>query len=199
MSQGDFYMYSVETRLFRDEYFSITTERLRLSVLRKSACRRVTDYVVRNAEFHQKFSQTRNHDYFTVPVQREFLQSDLAAFRKGTLVPFWITMKGEEKIIGRVSFFNLAYGGMMSCATGYHLDKDYTGQGIITEALRGAIGFMFDEFRMHRIEAFILPENEKSLNVVKRLGFTEEGKRAAYMHINGQYRDHVAFYVLNDT
>ena len=191
-------MYRIATKLYKDEYYAITTERLRLSVLRKSAYRRITDYIVRNADFHQKYSQTRNADYYTPGVQRDYLVADVEAFKNGTLVPFWITMKDSDKVIGRVSFFNLAYGGMMSCATGYHVDKDYTGQGIISEALRGAIAFMFDEYKMHRIEAFILPENEKSLNVVKRLGFTEEGRRAAYMHINGEYRDHVAFYVLND-
>ena len=191
-------MFKIETGLYRDEYYAISTERLRLSVLKKSAFRRVTDYIFRNAEFHEKFSQTRGPDYYSAHVQKEYLVSDVDAFKHGTLVQFWITLKGSDKIIGRVSFFNLAYGGMMSCATGYHLDKDYTGQGIMTEALKGAIEYMFQEFRMHRIEAFILPENEKSLAVVKRVGFTEEGTRAAYMHINGRYRDHVAFYVLND-
>ena len=191
-------MYKIETALYRDEYYAITTDRLRLSVLRKQAYRKVTDYIFRNAGFHEEFSQTRSPEYYSAQVQKEYIISDLDAFKRGTLVPFWITLKGSDRIVGRVSFFNLAYGGMMSCATGYHLDKEYVGQGIMTEALKGAIEYMFDVYKMHRIEAFILPENDKSLAVVNRLGFTCEGTRAAYMHINGKYRDHVAFYVLNE-
>ena len=51
---------------------------------------------------------------------------------------------------------------------------------------------------MHMVEAFILPENERSIALVKRLGFSYEGKRISYMHINGAYRDHEAFYLLSD-
>ena len=92
-------------------------------------------------------------------------------------MPFWISIKGDEKVRGRVSFFNFAFGGMMSCACGYHLDKDHTGRGYMTEALRGAMAFVFDEYKLHRIEAFIVPENTPSINLVKRLGFHYDGLR----------------------
>ena len=131
-------------------------------------------------------------------MQKKYLAYDYNSFLEGSLVPLWICLKETGEIIGRVSFFNFAFGGMMSCACGYHLDKDHTGKGYMTEALKGAMAFVFDEYRMHRIEAFILPENEPSLNLVKRLGFHYEGQRISYMHINGRYRDHEAFYMLED-
>ena len=68
----------------------------------------------------------------------------------------------------------------------------------MTEALKGAIAFVMDEYRLHRVEAFVLPENEPSLNLLKRTGFHYEGKRYSYMHINGEYRDHEAFYILEN-
>ena len=68
----------------------------------------------------------------------------------------------------------------------------------MTEALRASLAFVFDEYKMHRIEAFILPENERSLALVNRLGFHYEGRRISYMHINGEYRDHEAFYILEN-
>lgn len=190
--------YSLLPGRHRNEVLAIETERLRLSVLRKSEASRVTEYFVDNRDFHKKFSQTHTEDYFTVPMQKKYLTYDYNSFLDGTLVPLWITRKEDGKLIGRVSFFNFAYGGMMSCACGYHLDKDATGQGYMTEALKGAMAFVFDEYKMHRIEAFILPENEPSIALVKRLGFHYEGKRISYMHINGRYRDHEAFYVLED-
>ena len=58
---------------------------------------------------------------------------------------------------------------------------------------------MFKEYKMHRIEAFILPENKRSIDLVNRLGFAYEGKRVSYMHINGAYRDHEAYYMLSDS
>lgn len=190
--------YSVAKKRARYEMFALETENLRLSVLRKSEAPRISEYLLNNMEFHRKFSQTHTDDYFTVSTQKKYLAFDCNSFLEGSLVPFWISIKGDEKVIGRVSFFNFAFGGMMSCACGYHLDKDHTGRGYMTEALRGAMAFVFDEYKLHRIEAFIVPENTPSINLVKRLGFHYEGMRRSYMHINGEYRDHEAFYILED-
>ena len=188
--------YRIASKRKRSEMLAIETDRLRLAVLRKSEAPRVAGYFVKNRDFHKQFSQTHPSSYFTVSEQRKFLAFDCESFLAGSVVPLWITLKGSDEIIGRVSFFNLAYGGMMSCAVGYHLDKDFTGKGYMTEALEEACSFMFKEYGMHRIEAFILPENAPSLALIKRAGFAEEGKRFSYMHINGQYRDHLAFYLL---
>ena len=190
--------YSVSSNRARCEMLALDTDNLRLAVLRKSEAARVAEYLQNNRDFHKQFSQTHTDDYFTISTQKKYLAYDCNSFLEGTLVPLWITLKGDNKIIGRVSFFNFAYGGMMSCACGYHLDKDHTGKGYMTEALKSAMAFVFDEYKMHRIEAFIVPENEPSLNLVKRVGFHYEGKRNSYMHINGRYRDHEAFYMLED-
>ena len=190
--------YSVSSNRARCEMLALDTDNLRLAVLRKSEAARVTEYLLNNRDFHKQFSQTHTDDYFTVSTQKKYLAYDCNSFLEGSLVPLWISLKDDNKIIGRVSFFNFAYGGMMSCACGYHLDKDHTGKGYMTEALKSAMAFVFDEYKMHRIEAFIVPENEPSLNLVKRVGFHYEGKRMSYMHINGRYRDHEAFYMLED-
>ena len=190
--------YSVSSNRARCEMLALDTDNLRLAVLRKSEAARVTEYLQNNRDFHKQFSQTHTDDYFTVSTQKKYLAYDCNSFLEGSLLPLWITLKDDNKIIGRVSFFNFAYGGMMSCACGYHLDKEHTGKGYMTEALKSAMAFVFDEYKMHRIEAFIVPENEPSLNLVKRVGFHYEGKRNSYMHINGRYRDHEAFYMLED-
>ena len=190
--------YSVSSNRERCEMLPLDTDNLRLAVLRKSEAARIAEYLQNNRDFHKQFSQTHTDDYFTVSTQKKYLAYDCNSFLEGSLVPLWITLKDDNKIIGRVSFFNFAYGGMMSCACGYHLDKEHTGKGYMTEALKSAMAFVFDEYKMHRIEAFIVPENEPSLNLVKRVGFHYEGKRMSYMHINGRYRDHEAFYMLED-
>ena len=190
--------YSIADKRARCELLALETENLRLAVLKKSEAPRAARYLIKNREFHRQFSQTHTDDYFTLSTQKKYLIYDCSSYLDGTLVPLWITLKGQNELIGRVSFFNFAFGGMMSCACGYHLDKDFTGKGYMTEALRGAMAFVFDEYKLHRIEAFILPENNPSINLVRRLGFHYEGQRKSYMHINGEYRDHEAFYILED-
>jgi ribosomal-protein-alanine N-acetyltransferase len=47
--------------------------------------------------------------------------------------------------------------------------------------------------RLHRIEIAIRPENVASLRVVEKLGFVRIGKAPRYLHIHGQWRDHLLF------
>ena len=47
--------------------------------------------------------------------------------------------------------------------------------------------------RLHRIEIAIRPENAASLRVVEKLGFRPEGVRPRYLHIDGDWRDHLVF------
>lgn len=48
---------------------------------------------------------------------------------------------------------------------------------------------------LHRIEIAIRPENVASLRVVDKLGFVSVGSAPRYLHINGQWRDHLLFAV----
>ncbi len=182
---------------YGDELFAMETDRLRLSVLRKSAYRKVYNYVAGNREFHRKFSQPQPEEYFTLSAQKEYLERDGRSYKHGQMVPLWITLKEDNsRVIGRVSFFNIARGGMMLSQLGYHLDEDYTGCGYMTEAVTESCRMMFDILNLHRIEAFILPENTPSLNLIQRCGFTYEGTRHSYMNINGRFRDHETFYLI---
>ncbi len=183
---------------YSDELFAMETDRLRLSVYRKSAAQKVCDYIVRNREFHKEFSQPQPDSYFTLNAQRQFLIADMTDYRKGRIVPLWITDRNDNsRVLGRVSLFNIARGGMMLAQLGYHLDKDATGQGIMTEAVSGVCAMAFEVMHLHRIEAFILPENTRSINLIRRCGFVHEGTRYSYMNINGKFRDHETFYLLH--
>jgi [ribosomal protein S5]-alanine N-acetyltransferase len=58
-----------------------------------------------------------------------------------------------------------------------------------------ALDHCFDALALHRIEINIRPENAASLRVVQKLGLRYEGERAAYLHIDGDWRDHVTYVV----
>ena len=65
--------------------------------------------------------------------------------------------------------------------------------GIIPTAVALAVDYCFDVMRLHRIEIAIRPENAKSLRVAAKLGFRPEGLRPRYLHIDGDWRDHLVF------
>lgn len=192
-------MYSICERTFRDELFAFETDRLRLAVLKKSAVDKVTDYYVRNRQFHRQWSQTHNDDYFTKKEQKAYLKSDEICFFDEMIIPLYIVEKtNPNKIIGRVSLFNVSRGGMQSAIIGYHLDEHAQGKGFMLEAVKATCEVAFDYFRLHRIEAYIMPHNQKSLNLIRNAGFEEDGYKRKFMHINGEWEDHVSFSYLNE-
>jgi ribosomal-protein-alanine N-acetyltransferase len=56
-----------------------------------------------------------------------------------------------------------------------------------------AVDHSFGVVGLHRVEVNIRPENTASLRVVEKLGFRPEGRRDRYLHIAGDWRDHLAF------
>jgi ribosomal-protein-alanine N-acetyltransferase len=67
----------------------------------------------------------------------------------------------------------------------------------MAEALRAANAFVFGQMRIHRIMANFRPENERSRQLLRRLGFAEEGFARDYLYIDGAWRDHVLTSLVN--
>ena len=57
---------------------------------------------------------------------------------------------------------------------------------------------MFNDYKLHRIEANVMPKNKASLKVLKKLGFHEEGLAYNYLKINGKWEDHVYLALLDN-
>lgn len=182
---------------YRFEEIAFENEDYRFSVFNSKATGFVADYYSRNRDFHAEFSQTHGEDYFKYSVQKEYLIAETKDFKKGRMLPIFITRKGDPKhIIGRISYFDIIYGGMKTAIVGYSLDKDEIKKGIMTEALKYTMRFLSEYYHLHRVEAYILPKNTRSINLIKRAGFIEEGIKHKYMHINGNWEDHLSFYYL---
>ncbi|CZS09951.1 ribosomal-protein-S5-alanine N-acetyltransferase [Clostridioides difficile] len=89
-------------------------------------------------------------------------------------------------------------GVFLSCYLGYKLDQDEINQGYMTEAIQKGIDIIFNEYGLHRIEANVMPKNQRSLRVTEKLGFYNEGIAQKYLKINGIWEDHVHMVLLND-
>ncbi len=58
---------------------------------------------------------------------------------------------------------------------GYFVDKDHEGQGCVTKAVKGALGFIFDRLGAHRVRLECDDTNVKSYRVAERCGMIREG------------------------
>lgn len=83
-------------------------------------------------------------------------------------------------------------------SAGYWVARDVAGRGVIPTALALAVDHCFFTVGLHRIEVNIRPENQASLRVVEKLGFRQEGIRERFLHIDGDWRDHLSFALTAD-
>lgn len=58
---------------------------------------------------------------------------------------------------------------------GFFADKDHEGQGYVTEAVRAAMGFIFEHLKAHRIRMECDDTNKRSWRVAERCGMVREG------------------------
>lgn len=175
------------------------TERLLLKVIDKSYAELVIDYYLRNQSFLEEWDTVKKEEFYTKPYQEEELEKELVNIENNRSFRIWIFKKEEEsRIIGTVGFNNIIKGAFLSCHLGYKLDQDEINKGYITEAIQKGIDIMFQELGLHRIEANIMPKNKRSLRVVEKLGFYNEGLAYKYLKINGIWEDHIHMVLLNN-
>lgn len=68
----------------------------------------------------------------------------------------------------------------------------------MTAAVRRMVDFAFYDFRLHRVEAGCIPENDASARVLLGAGFEEEGYARKYLRINGRWQDHRLFAIVRE-
>jgi ribosomal-protein-alanine N-acetyltransferase len=105
----------------------------------------------------------------------------------------------DGPIVGLANFTQFVRGAFMSCTLGYSIDQDAQGKGLMYEALDRAIRYVFEDLKLHRVQANYIPTNERSGRLLKRLGFTVEGYARDYIFINGAWRDHILTARIRDT
>lgn len=175
------------------------TERLVLRVLDKSYAELVLDYYLRNKLFLAEWEAVKGEEFYSKQYQEKQLDKELSDMEDGRSFRLWLFKRQDEsRIIGSVGFNNIVRGAFQSCHLGYKGDKDEVNKGYITEAIKKGIEIIFNEFGLHRIEANIMPKNKRSLRVVEKLGFYNEGMAYKYLKINGKWEDHIHMVLLND-
>ncbi|MBI5933074.1 MAG: GNAT family N-acetyltransferase [Chloroflexi bacterium] len=79
---------------------------------------------------------------------------------------------------------------------GYDLSPSFWGQGYMLESLRAVISHGFEQMKLNRIEALVYVENHRSIQLLQRLGFKQEGVLRDYFYLDGKFYDHSLFALL---
>lgn len=109
-----------------------------------------------------------------IEVTRSIMNEWISKYDDGAYFNWAIELKEEGKLIGNISVVKLNEK-IDSAEIGYCMSRAYWGRGIMPEALRTVIGFLFDEVGMNRIAATHDVNNPKSGRVMEKAGMKTEG------------------------
>lgn len=101
-----------------------------------------------------------------------------------------------ETLLGGLTLGLVRRGVAQACTLGYWMGARHAGKGHMSEAVRGALRFAFQDLALHRVEAACLPDNEPSRRLLERVGFQREGLARSYLRINGAWADHLLYAAL---
>ncbi|MCE3282664.1 MAG: alanine acetyltransferase [Chitinophagaceae bacterium] len=127
--------------------------------------------------------------------ERARAEKGFATFNKSLLI-FQLIDKETEQLIGWCGYHTW-YLDHHRAEIGYSLNHDdQRGKGLMSEAIAVILAYGFDTMKLKRVEAFIGPTNTASLKLVRKFGFTQEGRLREHYLTNGVYEDSILFSLL---
>lgn len=178
---------------------TLATERLRLLPAHEDLALLVLAFHEANAEHLSPWRPPFPPDFATDSFQRERLRRAAAEADSGTSAHWWLQQREDSRtVVGNVALTQIARGPFQSAMLGYSIDARCEGLGLMREALQAVITHAFSPaVNLHRIQANVRPENIRSVVLLQRLGFEDEGLAREYLFINGAWRDHRMFALRN--
>jgi len=104
-----------------------------------------------------------------------------------------VCRRSDDRIVGMVNLGQIFHGPFRNCYMGYWVGEAFAQNGYTSEGVRLVLQRAFGKLELHRVEANIIPQNDASISLARRIGFREEGYSPRYLKIAGQWQDHVRF------
>ena len=169
----------------------IETERAVLEILSPEKAELMQKYYLDNAEHLLKWEPARDDYFFELDNWQKLLQRNIELYNGGNALMFSALNKERTKVLGTCNFNNVVQGVFQACHLGYSIGEPFQGKGLMFEILNAGIGYVFNEFGLHRVMANYMPHNLRSGALLSRLGFEKEGTAKSYLKIAGQWQDHI--------
>lgn len=96
-------------------------------------------------------------------------------------------------IAGVTNLSAIMRGGQQNADLGYYGFTPSARRGYMTAGVRLTLRYAFTTLGLHRVEANVQPDNTRSMALVERCGFRQEGFSPRFLKIGGRWRDHVRY------
>jgi ribosomal-protein-serine acetyltransferase len=111
------------------------------------------------------------HDEFSV---NYFIKRKIEEWDERSAFNFAIWHKENGNYIGHISIKNIDWM-IPRGELAYIISEEYEGKGIMSEAVKTLIRFGFSELLLSKLFLRILTDNEKSIRLAEKCGFSKEG------------------------
>ncbi|WP_199520109.1 GNAT family N-acetyltransferase [Fulvimarina endophytica] len=109
---------------------------------------------------------------------------------------FFVFDREGSVLMGGLTLGQIRRGVAQVATLGYWMGERFAGQGLMREAVTEVTRFAFASESLHRVEATCLPSNGRSVALLKRCGFSREGRLRRYLKIAGTWEDHDLYALL---
>ena len=159
---------------------TIKTDRLILRPFEKTDLEEVLNYYA--LPDVQRYLDWKARDKTEAKTAFDSMRKQTRLTRPGDVLTFAIVRKADSRVLGHISLRYTdatAAQGEIRFAVG----PTFRGKGFGAEAVKAAITFAFETFRLHRVFARTAGENEASARLLKSIG----------MRLEAHYREHALF------
>jgi [ribosomal protein S5]-alanine N-acetyltransferase len=106
---------------------------------------------------------------------------------------YWgIAQKDNNTLIGTAGFNNISIAHLRG-EISYDLDYKFWGKGIMLKSIKGILKFADFALQLVRVQATVIMDNERSVKVLERCGFSNEGILKKYEIVEGTHRDYYMY------
>ena len=147
------------------------------------------DYYSSNKEHLEIWHPTTPKGFYTFKYQKNKIYDQLKSVNNSKSAQFVIVNKAKTKMLGHCNYTKIKN---YKCWLGYSISKISEGKSLMYEALRLTNEYVINNLKIKEIRACILPNNEKSIILIKRLNFKYVGEKDE-LEINGETRTYETY------
>ena len=136
------------------------------------------------------------NDLDTLDDANQLIGDFVAAWESEAALVMGVFDRNTDEWLGQV-YVTPTNPDLPEYAIGFVVDVGHQGRGLMTEAVRAALEYLFEERGAHRIRSDCSETNERSWRLLERCGFTREGHfRENRRNADGSYRGDYQYGIL---
>lgn len=128
---------------------------------------------------------------------KQYIQTIINGYNNKSFIRWCIETQDSKKVVGLIALHHIDFKNS-KVQIGYILNREYWKMEIMYTCLEKVINYLLNELQVNRIEAVIHPQNISSINLIRKVGFSEESLLAEYAYnpVTNKYEDRCLYVLL---